>query len=368
MLRMLPASCRQSKLRAFGDRGIPSSWRRARRGSLGTRTGGGGPPDRLRSRHAGRVGSGRDRLRAAVGDRRGDDGPPAHPGAEDGGVADGAPRRRRRRARLSHAAHRERRRLPRGNGAGAGGDAGTDRAAPAHSGAGRARCLADRARRCPDLHVRGLHLGAAGGRRVDRGRRDPGWVPWAMLGGALACSPASGSPTGASVTASFAAGLGVLARPDLRTRLAPGRRRVHGMAMLRTWIVLAAFGLPSDPGHRLPRPLLDGNRRPAADRGRHRARRPRSPRSGRPTSLPPRRRAWWSAPRRCSRSWSTQGRAGRGGLDRCAGSRSRAGRGRASACAGAPGRARGRSRRVASSREAAPGPGARRPRTRGRGR
>jgi hypothetical protein len=75
----------------------------------------------------------------------------------------------------------------------------------------------------------------------------PGWAPWAMLVAAL----------GALVGLRFAhhrfrrhplaAGLGVLASPQLRNRLAIVVGAFTLMALLRTWIVLAGFGLPSAP-------------------------------------------------------------------------------------------------------------------------
>jgi hypothetical protein len=45
----------------------------------------------------------------------------------------------------------------------------------------------------------------------------------------------------------LAAGLGVLARPRLRNRLALVVGAFTGMALLRTWLVLVGFGLPSEP-------------------------------------------------------------------------------------------------------------------------
>ncbi len=75
----------------------------------------------------------------------------------------------------------------------------------------------------------------------------PAWVPWAMLGGALTILVALRLVYGRLRHRSFAAGLGVLARADLRSRLAIMVAALHGMALLRTWIVLVAFGLPSDP-------------------------------------------------------------------------------------------------------------------------
>jgi hypothetical protein len=75
----------------------------------------------------------------------------------------------------------------------------------------------------------------------------PAWVPWAMLGGALAMLAGLRLAYGRLRHRSFAAGLGVLARADLRSRLAIVVAAFTGMALLRTWIVLAGFGLPSDP-------------------------------------------------------------------------------------------------------------------------
>jgi hypothetical protein len=45
----------------------------------------------------------------------------------------------------------------------------------------------------------------------------------------------------------LAAGLGVIADPDLRNRLALVVAAFTAMAFLRTWIVLAGFDLPADP-------------------------------------------------------------------------------------------------------------------------
>jgi hypothetical protein len=75
----------------------------------------------------------------------------------------------------------------------------------------------------------------------------PAWAPWAMLGGAVAILGALRLIYGRFRRRKFAAGLGVLARPDLRTRLAVVVGAFTGMAILRTWIVLLGFGLPSDP-------------------------------------------------------------------------------------------------------------------------
>ena len=77
----------------------------------------------------------------------------------------------------------------------------------------------------------------------------PAWAPWAMLGGAVAVLAALRLVYGRLRRRSLAAGLGVLARPDLRIRLAIVVAAFTGMAALRTWIVLVGFGLPSDPAH-----------------------------------------------------------------------------------------------------------------------
>jgi hypothetical protein len=75
----------------------------------------------------------------------------------------------------------------------------------------------------------------------------PGWVPWAMLGGALTVLAGLRLAYGRLRDRRFAAGLGVLARPDLRVKLAIVVGGFTLMALLRTWIVLTGFGLPSDP-------------------------------------------------------------------------------------------------------------------------
>jgi hypothetical protein len=77
----------------------------------------------------------------------------------------------------------------------------------------------------------------------------PMWVPWAMLGGAITVLAALRLLYGRLRHRSFAAGLRVLACPDLRNRLALVVVAFTGMALLRTWIVLVGFGLPSDPAH-----------------------------------------------------------------------------------------------------------------------
>lgn len=77
----------------------------------------------------------------------------------------------------------------------------------------------------------------------------PAWVPWAMLAAAIGILVALRVLCGRLRHRRFAAGLGVLARADLRNRLAIAVVAFTGAALLRTWIVLAAFGLPADPAH-----------------------------------------------------------------------------------------------------------------------
>jgi hypothetical protein len=77
----------------------------------------------------------------------------------------------------------------------------------------------------------------------------PAWAPWAMLGGAVAVLAALRLLYGRFCNRKIAAGLGVLADPELRNRLAIVVAAFTAMAFLRTWIVVAAFGLPSDPAH-----------------------------------------------------------------------------------------------------------------------
>jgi Lysylphosphatidylglycerol synthase TM region len=76
----------------------------------------------------------------------------------------------------------------------------------------------------------------------------PPWAPWTMLAAAAAVLAALRLLYGRFRHRRVAAGLGVLARADLRTRLALAVSAFTAMALLRTWIVLTAFGLPSDPG------------------------------------------------------------------------------------------------------------------------
>jgi hypothetical protein len=68
-----------------------------------------------------------------------------------------------------------------------------------------------------------------------------------MLGGAVAVLIGLRLAYGRLRNRRFAAGLAVLARPDLRSRLAVVVAGFTGMAILRTWIVLLGFGLPADP-------------------------------------------------------------------------------------------------------------------------
>jgi hypothetical protein len=75
----------------------------------------------------------------------------------------------------------------------------------------------------------------------------PPWVPWAMLAVAGAVLAVLRLAYGRFRHRSVAAGLAVLARPDLRVSLALAVAGFTGMALLRTWIVLVGFGLPSDP-------------------------------------------------------------------------------------------------------------------------
>jgi hypothetical protein len=77
----------------------------------------------------------------------------------------------------------------------------------------------------------------------------PAWAPWAMLGGAVAVLGALRLLYGRFGHRKIAAGLGVLASPELRNRLAIVVAAFTAMAFLRTWVVVAAFDLPSDPAH-----------------------------------------------------------------------------------------------------------------------
>lgn len=77
----------------------------------------------------------------------------------------------------------------------------------------------------------------------------PVWVPWAMLCAAVTVLVALRLLHERLRHRRFAAGLGVLAKPDLRARLAIVVGAFTVMALVRTWIVLAGFGLPADPAH-----------------------------------------------------------------------------------------------------------------------
>ncbi len=77
----------------------------------------------------------------------------------------------------------------------------------------------------------------------------PRWAPWAMLAGALAVLAGLRFAYARFRHRRLAAGLGVIADPDLRNRLALIVAGFTAMAFLRTWIVLAGFDLPADPAH-----------------------------------------------------------------------------------------------------------------------
>ncbi|HEX3359560.1 MAG TPA: lysylphosphatidylglycerol synthase domain-containing protein [Solirubrobacterales bacterium] len=77
----------------------------------------------------------------------------------------------------------------------------------------------------------------------------PGWAPWAMLAGAFAILTALRLLYGRFREHKIAAGLGVLARPRLRNRLAVIVAGFTAMAFVRTLIVMIGFGLPTDPAH-----------------------------------------------------------------------------------------------------------------------
>jgi hypothetical protein len=77
----------------------------------------------------------------------------------------------------------------------------------------------------------------------------PAWAPWAMLGGALAILMALRLAYSRFRDRNLAAGLSVLAQPGLRNRLAVIVAGFTAMAFLRTLIVLAGFGLPTDPAN-----------------------------------------------------------------------------------------------------------------------
>ncbi|MBS1888571.1 MAG: hypothetical protein JSU06_15425 [Actinobacteria bacterium] len=77
----------------------------------------------------------------------------------------------------------------------------------------------------------------------------PAWSPWAMLAGAFAVLAALRLLYGRFRGHKLAAGLGVLAHPGLRNRLALVVAAFTAMAFLRTLIVLGGFDLPTDPAH-----------------------------------------------------------------------------------------------------------------------
>jgi len=77
----------------------------------------------------------------------------------------------------------------------------------------------------------------------------PRWAPWALLAGALAILAALRFLYARFRHRRIATGLGVIADPDLRNRLALIVGAFTAMAFVRTWIVLAGFDLPADPAH-----------------------------------------------------------------------------------------------------------------------
>lgn len=77
----------------------------------------------------------------------------------------------------------------------------------------------------------------------------PAWTPWALLAGAFAILAALRLLYGRFRERKIAAGLGVLAHPRLRNRLALIVAAFTAMAFLRTLVVMVGFGLPTDPAH-----------------------------------------------------------------------------------------------------------------------
>lgn len=77
----------------------------------------------------------------------------------------------------------------------------------------------------------------------------PAWAPWAMLGAAFTVLAALRLLYSRFRHLKLAAGLAVLAQPALRNRLAVVVAGFTAMAFVRTLIVLAGFGLPTDPAH-----------------------------------------------------------------------------------------------------------------------
>jgi hypothetical protein len=75
----------------------------------------------------------------------------------------------------------------------------------------------------------------------------PAWTPWAMLLVAGIALAALRLAHDRYRHRRLAAGLGVLASPHLRNRLALTVCAFTLMALVRTWMVLAGFGLPSAP-------------------------------------------------------------------------------------------------------------------------
>jgi hypothetical protein len=77
----------------------------------------------------------------------------------------------------------------------------------------------------------------------------PTWTPWVMLGGAFAILAALRLAYSRFRDRGLSACLSVLAQPALRNRLAVIVAGFTAMAFLRTLIVLAGFGLPTDPAN-----------------------------------------------------------------------------------------------------------------------
>ena len=92
----------------------------------------------------------------------------------------------------------------------------------------------------------GAVLGAIGSTAVGL---IPAWAPWVVLGGALAVLVALRVLYGRFRHLEIAAGLGVLADSGARNRLVAIVAGFTAMAFLRTMIVMAGFGLPTDPAH-----------------------------------------------------------------------------------------------------------------------
>jgi hypothetical protein len=77
----------------------------------------------------------------------------------------------------------------------------------------------------------------------------PAWAPWAMLGVAFAILAVLRLLYARFKDRKLAAGLGVLAQPAMRNRLALIVAGFTAMAFIRTLIVLGGFNLPLDPAH-----------------------------------------------------------------------------------------------------------------------